>query len=96
MKLLRSTKSNVTNKFRNFEIIEIVLIHSNIVNNDYHYDLRVLYTFVPNKLFVQLLNNSPENFIFSRTFNLEFSWIEDQNSKPLDIEDETNITLLIN
>ena len=45
------------------EIIEVVLIHCNIVNNDFQQDARVLYTFVPNKSFGQLLDISPKNFI---------------------------------
>ena len=61
---------------------------------------RVLYTFVPNKSFGQLLDISPKKFIFSKIFNSEFSYIElwlfDQNSKPLEIEEEINITLVIN
>ena len=35
------------------EITEVVLVHCNIVINDYQQDLRVLYTFVPNKSFLQ-------------------------------------------
>ena len=105
MKLFGSTKSKIT-KDKNgenvpyLEITEIVLIHCNIVNNDYQQDSRVLYTFVPNKSFGQLLDISPKNFIFLKTFNSEFSYIEvwftDQNSKPLEIEDKINITLVIN
>ena len=61
---------------------------------------RVSYTFVPNKLFGQLLNISPEIFIFLKTFDSEFShidvWFTDQNSKRLGIEDKINITLVIN
>ena len=45
------------------EIIEVVLIHCNIVNNDFQQDTRVLYTFVPNKSFGQLLDISPKKFI---------------------------------
>ena len=82
------------------EITEVVLVHCNFVNNDFQHDSRVLYTFVPNKLFGQLLNILPKNFIFLKTFNLEFSYIEvwftDQNSKLLEIEDKINITLDIN
>ena len=82
------------------EITEVVLIHCNIVNNDYQQDSRVLYTFAPNNSFVGLLDISLKNFIFLKTFNLEFSYIElwftDQNSKPLEIEDKINITLVIN
>ena len=51
------------------EITEEVLIYCNIVNNDYQQNSRVLYTFVPNKSFGQLLDISPKNFIFSKTFN---------------------------
>ena len=63
------------------------------VNNNYQRNLEVLYTFVFNKSFGQLLSISPKNFIFLKTFNSEFSYIEvwftDQNSNPLDIEDVT-------
>ena len=45
------------------EIIEVILIHCNIVNNDFQQDTRVLYTFVPNKSFGKLLDISPKNFI---------------------------------
>ena len=60
----------------NFEITEVVLIHCNIVNYSYQQDSRVLYTFVPNISFAQLLDISPKNFIFLKTFNSEFSCIE--------------------
>ena len=61
MKLLESTKSKIT-KDKNGEIVlnlkitEVVLIHFNIINNDYQQDSRVLYIFVPNKAFGQLLD----------------------------------------
>ena len=52
------------------------------------------------KSFGQLLNISPFSFIFLKILNSEFSYIEvwftDQNSKPLEIEDKTNITLVVN
>ena len=80
------------------EINEVVLMHFNIVNN-YQQDLRALHTFVPNKSFSQILNISPKNFIFSKTFNSGSSYIEvwftDQNSKPLEIEDKIIIALFI-
>ena len=82
------------------EITEVVLIHSNIVNNDYQQDSRVLYTFVPNKSFYQVLDISPKIFMFLKIVNSEFSYIEvwftDQNSKPLEIKGKINITLVIN
>ena len=67
IKLLESTKSK-TSKDKNgenvlhLEITEVVLVHCNIVNNDYQQDSRVLYTFVPNKSFGQLLDISPKKF----------------------------------
>ena len=69
MKLLRSTKGKIT-KYKNdknvshLEITEVVLAYCNIVNNDYQKDLGVLYMFLPNKSFGQLLDFSPKNFIF--------------------------------
>ena len=69
MKLLGSTKSNITEdkngeNVPHLEITEVVLLHCNIVNNDYQQESRVLYTFVSNKSFGQLLDISPKNFIF--------------------------------
>ena len=67
------------------EIIKVVLIHCNIVNNNFQQDTRALYTFVPNKSFGQLLDISPKKFILWKTFNTEFSYVEewftDRNSK---------------
>ena len=54
MKRLGSTENEIT-KDKNgenvphLEITEVVLVHCNMVNNDYQQDSRVLYTFVPNK-----------------------------------------------
>ena len=58
-----------------------------------------MYTFVPNKPFGGLLEISPTNHIFLKTFNSEFQENEvcftDQNSQPLEIEDRINLTLAI-
>ena len=105
MKLLGSTKNKITKdengeNVPHLEITEVVLIHCNIVNNDYQQNFRVLYTFIPNKSFGQLLDISPKKSIFFKTFDSEFSYIElwftDQNCKPLEIEDKININLVIN
>ena len=58
MKLTGSSRSKVTENENdenvpNLEITEIVLIHCNIIDNNYQRNSRVLYTFVPNKLFGQ-------------------------------------------
>ena len=104
MTLLGSTKNRIT-KDKNgenvphLEIIEVVLVHCNIVNNDCQYDSRVLYTFVPNKSFGSLLEICPINHIFLKTFNSEYDeikvWFTDQNSQPLEIEDRINLTMVI-
>ena len=83
------------------EITEVVLVHCNIVNNKicYQQDSKVLYTFVPNKPFGSLLEILPRNHIFLKTFSSEFQeikvWFTDQNSKPLEVEDKINLTLII-
>ena len=75
-------------------------IYCNIVNNDYQQDSRVVYKFVPSKSLGQLLNILPNNFVFLKPSNSDCSYIEvlftDQNSKPAEIEDKINITLVIN
>ena len=104
MKLPGSSESKIT-KDKNgehvphLEITEVVLVHCDIVNNDYQQDSGELYTFVPNKLFGSLLKISPTNHIFLKTFNSEYDeikiWFTDQNSQPLEIEDRINLTLVI-
>ena len=70
------------------EITELVLVHCNLANNDYQEGSRILHTFVPNKPFGSLLEISPTNHIFLKTFNSEFQeievWFTDQTSKPLE------------
>ena len=68
MKLLGSTKSKITKdengeNVHHLEINEVISIHCNIDNNDYQQDLRVFYTFAPNKSFGQLLDISPKNVL---------------------------------
>ena len=69
VKLLGSTKCKIT-KDKNGEnvphlkINEVVLVHCNIVNNDYQQYSRVLYTFIPYKPFGSVLEISPTNHIF--------------------------------
>ena len=104
MKLLGSTESKIK-KDKNGEnvphlkTVELVLVHCNLVSNDYQQDSRILFTFVTNKTFGSLLKISPTNQVFWETFNSEFHevniWFTDQTSKPLELEDKTNITLII-
>ena len=69
MKLLGSTESKITEKKNgenvpHLEIVELVLIHCDIVDNNYQQNSRILYTFVPNKPFGSLLEISPSSHIF--------------------------------
>ena len=102
MKLLGSTESKITKdngeNVPHLEIVGLVLIHCNFVNNNYQQNSRILYTFVPNKPFGSLLEMSPPNHIFLKTFNSEFqeikAWFPEQNSKPSEVEDKINLTLI--
>ena len=69
MKLIGSTENKAT---KDIEVAEAVLAHYSIDNNVYQQDSRVLYTFVPNKPFVSLLQVSPKNHVFLKTFNSKF------------------------
>ena len=104
MKLLGSTESKVTKdkngeNIPHLEIVELVLIHCNLVNNNYQQNSRILYTFTPDKSFGSLLQMSPPNYILLKTFSSEFQeikvWFTDQNSNPLEVEDKINLTLII-
>ena len=104
MKLLGSVESKIA-KDKNgenvphLEVFELVVVHRNLVNNDYQQDSRILYTFAPSKTFGSLLEISPTNHVFLKTFNSEFQeikiWFTDQTSKPLEVEDRINVTLII-
>ena len=104
MKLRGSTRNKIAKdengeNVPHLEITEVLLVHCNMVNNDYQQDSRVLYTFVPNKSFGSLVDISPSNHIFLKTFNSEYDeivvWLTDQNSKPLEIEDRINLIMVI-
>ena len=104
MRLLGSTKKDV-DADKNGEIVpklesvEVVLVHCNLVKNDYQHTSKVLFSFVPNKQFGQLINISPNTLTMMNTVNTEFSfvevWFTDQASKALEIEDNVNLTLII-
>ena len=81
------------------ESVEVVLLHFNLANNNYQQASKVLFTFVPNKQFGQLINIASHSLTMLSTTNTEFSFIEvqfaDQNSEPLEIEDNVNLILII-
>ena len=104
MKLLGSTKK-VVDQDKNgenvpkLEIVEVVLVHCHLIKNYYQYTSKILFTFVPNKTFDQLINISPHAFTMMNTVNTEFTYVEDwftyQSSKALEIEGNVNLTLII-
>ena len=104
MKLLGRTKK-VVDKDKDcetvpkLESVEVILVHCNLVKNDYQHTSKVLFSFVPNKQFGQLINISPHSLTMMNTVNTEFSfvevWFTDQVSKALEIEDNVNLTLII-
>ena len=105
MKLLGSTKDIIdadknSENVPKLENVEVVLLHCNLVNNSYQQASRVLFTFVPTKQYGQLISISPKSLIFLKTMNTEFSeievWFTDQNNNALEIEDNVNISLIIN
>ena len=81
MKLLGSTKK-VVDKDKNgesvlkLETVEVILVHCNLVKNDYQHTSKVLFTFVPYKEFGQLMNISPNAFTMMNTVKTEFCSVE--------------------
>ena len=104
MQLSESSKK-VTDRNKDGEIVpkletvEVVLVHCNLVNNNYQQASKVLFTFVPNKQFGQLIIIRPHSPTMLKTTNVEFSfleiWFTDQNNRPLETENNMNVTLII-
>ena len=103
IKLLGSTKKDV-DKDKDGEIVpklesvEVVLVHCNLVKNDYQHTSKVLFSFVPNKQFGQLINISPHSLTMMNTVNTEFSfaevWLTDQANKALEIANNVNLIII--
>ena len=102
--LLRNAEKKITKgkngeNVSHLEIAKGVLVRCHIANNVYEHHSRLLYTFVPEKSLSRLLGNSPEIFMFLKTFTSEFSYIEvwftDQSFKLLDVKDKISISLVI-
>ena len=104
MRLLGSTKKDENSNKNSedapkLESVKVVLVHCNLVKIDYQHSSKVLFSFVPNKQFGQLINISPNTLTIMNTIKTEFSfvkvWFTDQISKALEIEDNVNLTLII-
>ena len=103
MKLLESTTKDVDQDkdgedVPKLESFEIVLVYCNLLNNNYQQASKLLFNFVPNKQFGQLITIAHDSLTMLNTANTEFSsievWFTDENSKPLEIEDNVNMTLI--
>ena len=79
--------------------VEYVLLHCNIVQNDFLQNSKLLYEFVPDKTFGQLISVKPPSFIQCKTSDSIFDyteiWFTDPNNKSLQIEDKVSVTLII-
>ena len=101
MKLFGSTKKLIdkTKSRKNvpsLEIVEVVLVHCNLVDNQYQQKSKVLYTFTLNKSYTYLLNVEPSNLVFFWKLIIQFIiTFTDQNGRPLEIKENVNLTLLI-
>ena len=105
MKILGITK-DIIDSDKNSENVprlenaEVVLVHCKVVNNSYQQASRVLFTFVPYKQYGQLISISPHSLVFLKTMNKYFLeieiWFTDQKDQALEIEDNVNISLIIN
>ena len=91
MKILGSTKRDVDKdkageNMQKLESVEIVLLHCNLVKNDYQHTSSFVYFY-------------SKQTIWTVTVNTEFSsvavWFTYQVSKALKIEDNVNLTLII-
>ena len=104
MRLLGSTKKHFhadknSENLPKLKSVEVALVHFHLVKNDYQHTLKVLFSFVRNKQFGQLINISPPSPTMMNTVNTKISyaevWFTDQSSKALEIEDSVNLTLII-
>ena len=103
MQLLGSSKKDINQNIDGknvpkLETVEDVLVHRNLVNNNYQQTSKVLFTFVPNKQFGQLITITSHSPTMLKTTNAEFSFIEiwftDQKNRPVEIEDNVNVILI--
>ena len=104
MKLLGSTKKDVDKDkdgedLQKLESADAILVHCNLVNNSYQQAPTILFTFVSNKQFGQLITTASHLLTMLKTTNAEFQfiqfWFTDQNNRPLEKEDSVNVTLIL-
>ena len=90
LQLLGSSKKDIKNNkdgeiATKLKTVEVVLVHCNLVNNNYQQSSKVLFTFVPNKQFCQLITITPHSLTILKTTNAEFSLLKyDSHIKIID------------
>ena len=104
MKLLGSTKKEFDQdkdqeNVPKLQAVKVILVHCNLVNNNYQLASKALFRLIANKQFDQLINASPHSLTMLNTTRTEFSFIDirftDQNSKEFEIKEDVNLTLMI-
>ena len=101
--LLGSTKKMLVKDAENVpkleSVLEVVLVHCNLVNNNCQQAFKVLFTSMLSKKFGELINIALHSVTILNATNTELSftkiWFTDQNSKALEREDNVNMTLLL-
>ena len=92
-------KNKNSNNVPQLDQVEYILLQCNLVRNQYLRNSKLLYEFVPDKKFGQLISLKPPVFIQCKTSDTLFDYIEiwftDQNNKSLQIEDKVSVTLII-
>ena len=92
-------KNENSNNVPQLDQVEYVLLHCNLARNQYLQNSKLLYEFVPDKLFGQLISVKSPVFIQCKTSDALFDYIEiwftDQINKSLQIEDKVSLTLII-
>ena len=74
-------------------MVEVVLVHCNLEDNQYQRKLEVLYILTSNKSYAYVLNVEQNNNIEFDDITIRFT---DQNLRSLEMEDKISLTLLIN
>ena len=104
MRLLGSTKKDAdadknSENVPKLKSVEVVLVQCKLVKNDYQHSSKVLFSFVLNKQFEQLINIRPNTLAMMKTVNTDFSlaevWFTDQTSKAHETKNNVNLTLII-
>ena len=92
-------KNENSNNVPQLDQVEYVLLHCNLARNQYLQNSKLLYEFVPDKLFGQLISVKSPVLIQCKTPDALFDYIEiwftDQINKSLQIEDKVSLTLII-